>query len=99
MEVLLIIPFVAVALLLFSWRCRRSRSMLDDWARAGGLQLLSCERRYLRSGPFFFRHAKGQEIFYITVRDREGEVRRAYVRCGGWFLGLLTDKVTVEWQD
>jgi hypothetical protein len=99
MEALIFIPFVALAVLCFVWHISRSRSMLDDWARAGGLQLLSSERRYLRTGPFFFRHAKGQEIFYVTVRTPTGEIRRAYVRCGGWFLGLLSDAVTVEWDD
>jgi hypothetical protein len=33
------------------------------------------------------------------VRDKAGHVRSGWVRCGGWFAGLFSDKITVRWED
>jgi hypothetical protein len=35
----------------------------------------------------------------VTVKDHRGRVRRAWVRCGGWFLGMMSDHMDVEWDD
>jgi hypothetical protein len=97
--VLAIIGFVIVAIASWTWTINRSRSMLDQWAADNGLSILQAEMRFLRTSPYLFRHAKGQTVHYVTVRDVAGHVRHAYVRCGGWFAGLLSNAVNVDWQD
>ena len=100
-----LIPILAVPLVIviaiygIVWRFNRSRSILDRWASGQGIEVLNAEYRVLRTGPFFFRHDENQTVYYVTIRDQVGNVRHAYLRCGGWFLGLLSDAVAVEWVD
>jgi hypothetical protein len=84
--------------LLLLWRLRRSREVLQRWADREGCTILSSERRFLRRGPFWWRTTDGQDVFYVTVRDAQGRRHTAYVRVGGWFLGLFSDVATVAWQ-
>jgi hypothetical protein len=81
------------------WYFTRSLSMVEQWARDNGLTLVEVERRYMFHGPFWWRTGKGQAVFRVTVRDASGQVRHGYVRVGGFFLGLLSDQVEVEWEE
>jgi hypothetical protein len=96
--VLLFILFFAVAILSLWWHFSRSRNMVQQWARDNGMELIEAERRFLRRGTYWWRTGKGQEVFRITVRDSSGQVRRGYARVGGWFMGMLSDQVNVEWD-
>lgn len=80
------------------WERWRSEQLIDRWAREHNYQLI--ERTYLwfSRGPFFWRSSKGQTVYYVTLLDDQGNMRRAWVRCGGWFLGLWSDKIAVEWD-
>jgi hypothetical protein len=89
---------VAIALCI-AWTVGRSREILDSWAAANGYTILGAERRYLRRGPFFLRSGEGHEVFHVALRDPGGRTRRGFVRVGGWWTGLLSDKVVVEWDD
>ena len=80
------------------WYFTRSRNMVEQWARDNGLELIEAERRWFRRGTFWWRTGKGQEVFRVTIRDGSGQVRSGYVRVGGFFLGLLSDQVNVEWD-
>lgn len=84
---------------LLSWSWDKSERMLREWAATNGYRVVDFERRWLRQGPFFVFSSKNQTVFYVTLADRESHVRHAYVRCGGWFLGMLSDQVNVEWVD
>jgi hypothetical protein len=80
------------------WRGSRSESMLQKWARENGFTLLSEERRTFFKGPFFWTSGKGQMVFYVAVRDAAGHIRHAWIRCGGYFLGMISDHMDVEWD-
>ncbi|MCU0491544.1 MAG: hypothetical protein MUD01_08150 [Chloroflexaceae bacterium] len=95
---LFILIMVGVAVLSIYWTYSRSSSMLEEWAAANNLTILSSERRYMRRGPFFWSTSRGQEVFYVRLRDSSGMQRAAYVRVGGWFLGLMSDNVEVRWE-
>jgi hypothetical protein len=92
-----VIMLVFVGLSLW-WRFSRSTNMVEQWASDNGLELINVERRFMFRGPFWWRTNKGQEVFRVTVRDGSGQVLHGYVRVGGWFLGLWSDQVTVEWE-
>jgi hypothetical protein len=96
----LLIPLIVMPLIVsfVFWHLRRSRSLVEQWARSEGLELVSAERRLLRRGTFWWRTARSQEVFYVTVRD-QGRLGHAYLRVGSFFGGLLSDEVTVEWED
>jgi hypothetical protein len=90
-------PIALVGLILF-WQFSRSRSLLQDWAAQNGFEILKSEFRFFRRGPFFWTSSKGQTIYYVTVRDAQGSVRSGWVRCGGWWLGLWSNKTEVRWD-
>jgi hypothetical protein len=97
--VVLIPVVIVLAILNITWRSNRSLSMIEQWARENGYELLSSERRWFFRGPFsFWSGTKKYTIYYVSVRDGGGNIRRGWVRCGGWFLGLWSDAVCVEWD-
>ena len=97
---ILILPvLLLLAVAGLAWHFSRSRSLLEQWAMENGYELLHTEHRNLFRGPFFWTSSKGQTVYYVKVRDRNGATRSGWVRCGGWWLGLLSDKTEVRWED
>ena len=81
------------------WRRDRSRTLLEKWAYENRFKILASESRNFFRGPFFMRSTEGQTVYYVTVSDYQGKIRSAWVRCGGWWAGLLSDKVDVKWEN
>ena len=98
-QILAILAVVAFAACLITWHFSRSRSVLEQWAHDHGFRILHSEYRNFSKGPFFWTSSKGQTVYYVTVRDGSGNVRSGWVRCGGWLLGLMSDKAEVRWDD
>ena len=97
-----VFAFAAVAAfvgLMIWWHFSRSDSLLQQWAQRNGYRLVRREYRSFFKGPFFWTTSRGQTVYYVTVEDAEGNRRSGWVRCGGWFLGLLSDNVEVRWED
>jgi hypothetical protein len=89
--------FLVLAIATMVWHMGRSGDLLDRWARENCLRIVRRERRWLVTGPYFFRHNKGQDVYFVTVVDAHGNQRDAYV--GGSVLGMLSDAVDVRWVD
>ena len=97
--VLVLSGFVTLVLLSLSWHLRRSVELIDQWAADNGYELVDARPRNFLRGPFFLRSSEGQSVYYITVRDQFGITRCGWARCGGWWLGLLSDSVKVKWDE
>jgi hypothetical protein len=95
---LVVVAFVGLAVLSVFFRFSRSRSLLDGWARSQGFRIVSREKCLFFKGPFFLTTAKGQDVYYVTVKDAQGQTRRGYVRVGGLFFGMLSENVEVRWE-
>lgn len=93
--ILLIVVIAGGSLL---WTASRADTLLTRWAAANAYTLVQTEQRWLRTGPYFWRHSRGQLIYYVTVRDERGQARSGYVRLGSWLGGLLSDQVDVTWD-
>jgi hypothetical protein len=76
----------------------RLEAMIDSWARANNLTVLSKERRLLLMGPMIWRTGRTQRVFRIKVRDQHGRQRAGWVRCGGRWTGLYSDQVEARWD-
>jgi len=76
---------------------RVGREILIRWDQANGRQFLSLQRRYFRRGPFWWR-AGNAVVFRGKVRTASGEWQAGYFRVGTFFLGLMSDQVSVEWD-
>ena len=90
--------FVIFVVGMMFWRYSRAEDILTCWAEDNGYEIVLSERRSFWRGPFFWS-SKGQEVYYVTVRMPDDQLRRGWVRCGGWFLGLLSDQAEVEWDE
>src|SRR5262249_54158005 len=82
-----------------AWHFGRSRSLLERWAERNGFRILRSEYRYMFRGPYYWTTSKGQTVYRVTVEDKAGLVRNGWVRCGGWWLGLMSDHVEARWDD
>lgn len=101
MKVLLIILVIPVAivvgLLSRSWRNRRSHELIHKWAAENGYQVVSSSRCGYSCGPFTWSRGRAQTVYAVTIRDKAGELRSAWIRCGSTWKGLRSDEVTVGW--
>jgi hypothetical protein len=60
----------------------RGGTILKDWADKNGYQILHKEFRVFRVGPFWGQ-SRQAVVYYVTVRDEQGQQRSGWVRCGG----------------
>jgi hypothetical protein len=97
--VLLIGVGLVFVVLLVVFHYSRGSSLLEEWAARNGYRVVSRENRLFFKGPFFWTTSKGQEVYYVTLEDEKGDRRNAWVRCGGWVLGMLSNNVEVRWDD
>lgn len=97
-------PFIAAVLLLgmafyWVWYFPRTRSLMRHWATRNGFEIIDLKHRWIFKGPYFWNHSRCQPVFRVRVRDRHGNERAGWVRCGGWFTGVITDEATVIWDE
>ena len=76
-----------------------SRSVLNRWVNANDYELLHSEVRHFRRGPFFFTSSNGQTVYHVKLRTREGVERTGFVRCGSFWLGVVSDVAEARWDD
>ena len=76
----------------------RSERIVREWAVKNGLDLEEAEFRMFRKGPFWFS-GRGQVVYRVAARDAQGRLRRGWVRCGGFLLGVMENKVEARWDD
>ena len=91
----LVVSLIVIGLF---WTRIRARWILGSWARENGYRIVSSRRCWFWRGPFFLRSSERQEVFRVTVADGSGKTRRGWVRCGGFFSGLLRNRADVRWQ-
>jgi hypothetical protein len=73
----------------------RSKYLLNKWATDNHFQLLHAEHRMFRKGPFLWS-SRQQVVYRVRVRDDQSREREGWVRVGGWWIGVFSDKVEAE---
>ena len=79
-----------------------SKTILRRWAGENGFQIISFEQRYLFfTGPFkWWSNGRGQFVYRVVIRDRDGHERSGWVRCGSYLGGVLfNNDVEVRWEE
>jgi len=97
-----ILGFIAILVLVgFSWVWSASRtdSILQNWANDNGYQLLSQERIWFSLDPFVMFSGKNRVVRRVEIQDRQGNLRHALVRVGGYWFGLMSNYCEVKWLD
>jgi hypothetical protein len=96
--VFLVAAACVIAAGILAWHISRSRTILEQWAQDMNYTILESDFRIFRRGPFFWTTSRGQTVYYVTIRDRQGMKRSGWVRCGGWWTGLFSNKAEVRWD-
>jgi hypothetical protein len=92
------VPLAAVVAVLVWCQHSRVEKIVQQWAKTAGLELVSAQKRYWRTGPFSLRQFRGQFVFRIVVRDHAGAERTGWILVGGPVAGVLSDKVEAIWD-
>jgi len=93
-----VVSLIAIFILVLTlWRARR---ILESWAEDNNYRLLSSEIRWLRKGPFLsWSTSKNQVVYHVTVQTLDSQIKRGWVKCGSFWLGIFKNKVEVRWED
>ena len=76
----------------------RAQQMLDDWLRENEFQLLQKSTPWIKDNPFFLSSNRSQKVFKVVVRDKTGQTRQGWLRCGHALMGVAVDQVEVKWD-
>lgn len=99
-EILPFIGFISVVALLL-WlniACYgKAKRNVHEWAVRQGFTIIEMEQRLFQKGPFFWTSGKNQVVYYVVMKTPSGK-KGAYVRCGGFWSGLLSDSIEVKWD-
>jgi hypothetical protein len=74
----------------------KARRLINEWAERSNVKILKQKIRRFRKGPFFWTSSKEQVVYYGTIEDK-GQTRNAYIRCGGFWPGMASDRIEVKW--
>lgn len=99
MEPVLLLFFIALAAAGICWNFSRSQTIIEEWAASQGYEIVHSEYRWFFRGPFSWFTSDGQTVYFVTVRDCNGIERSGFLRCGGYFFGLFSNKAEVRWDD
>lgn len=80
---------------IFSYR--KAKRLIREWAAEKGYAIVDMELRFIRRGPFLWTSGNAQIVYYVVLSSGS-EKRSAFIRCGSFFTGLLSDNIDVEWQ-
>jgi hypothetical protein len=84
------------------WFDSRSKAMLYDWAAECGFTVVTFERRLITgTGPFKgWTLSRGESIYFVHGRDKDGRDRSGWVRCGMCPDGPFSKpQAEVTWED
>lgn len=77
---------------------QRAHLMLQKWINENNFVLLERTAPWIKDNPFFGSSNRSQKVFYITLRQSDGQIRRAWVRCGHALWGVWVEQVEVKWD-
>ena len=90
--------FFLIFLTIFMTYFRNSgQREVDKWAKKKGYEIISSEFRWVKKGPYFIS-SNTQRVFYLTLKDKNGIIKNAWVKVGGVFFGLLSDIIDITWD-
>lgn len=77
----------------------RAEATLQTWLRDNNYELLQKAAPWIKDNPFLWSSNRGQKVFYVTIRQPDGQLRRAWIRCGHALWGAFVDGIEVKWDN
>jgi len=79
-------------------RVRRSRT-LHRWAAAHDYKLISFHQPMLtETSPFPFTMSKAQQVFHISVLQKDGSTKSGWILLGSGLRGSASSEAKVKWD-
>lgn len=101
MSLVVVIIAVAINVIsgIFFWKAFYAQrlAVLHQWADAEGYQIVHCERRWWRRGPFAWGTSQYQVVYYMTVVGQDGKRHIGWACCGSWW-GQSPEPIEVKWE-
>src|SRR5580658_6870631 len=78
----------------------RADTILWNWARKNGFELVHSERCFFTGGFNPLMTSRNQVVYFVKVRDQDQRERSGWVRCGSWagFI-FFSDEAEVKWKE
>jgi hypothetical protein len=90
---------LALGIFMLRWQYRRADELLDEWARHHSYRVLERQERTAPGDGPMNRSARNKQVVYsVKLIDQDGNVRLAQVSVGSPETGVLSDRVSVEWE-
>ena len=98
---LLLATLLSAAFISLTWLGEtRAKAIVQRWATEHGYTILRFEHPFPTGAFSFWTTSRGQSVYSVTIRDGGGSERRAWVRCGSFWGGvLLGNEIEVKWSD
>jgi hypothetical protein len=91
--------FLVVFTIFMTYYKNSGLKVVEEWAKRGGYKILDSELRWVKTGPFFLSGtSRHQRVFLVTLENEDGKHLKAWIRVGGYLLGLLSDKIDIKWE-
>jgi len=88
---------IAGAVAIYCWMFARARHLLNKWAADNHYRIIA--KSFVRPRILLvWALAFWSIVCHVDVEDEAGVRQRAWIRCRGSWLGLLTDKVRAVWE-
>ena len=99
MDILSIIKITVIVFVIVFLQIKWAKYRINQWALRNNYTISQCDVCLFNIGPFsYFGTSGGQYIFRLTAMNPEGKIRTGYARAGGFFFGLLRERVEVKWD-
>ena len=99
MNTLSIIQISLVFIVIIFVHVHWAKHRIKQWALRNNFVITKCKICLTNLGPFsYFGTSGGQSIFRIEAVTTDGKTRTGYARAGGFFFGLLRQRVEVKWD-
>ena len=99
----MVLPFViGIGLLVYMlrWQYRTAETRLRSWAEKSEYTLLEQQRANpAGTGPMTRSTTSKQVVYRVVVATPAGVRRSALVRIGSPMAGVMSEEISVEWQD
>jgi len=94
-----VIETIVILVVLVAIHIKWAKKRIQSWALQNNYKIEKCSLSFFDIGPFsYFGTSGGQYVFKIEAVNFEGKRRIGYARAGGFFFGLLRERVKVKWN-
>ena len=97
--ILVILGLLGIGAVLYSLQRLWRRRALYRWAAENDFQLIAYDQpMFTEASAFPFTVSKAQQVFHISVLQKDGQARSGWLLLGRGLLGLLSGEAEVRWD-